>query len=52
MATNHAATEEPQSEPKAKKPYQKPAFRHEQVFVTTALSCTKATSSCVAMPKS
>jgi hypothetical protein len=24
-----------------KKPYEKPAFRHEQVFVTTALSCGK-----------
>jgi hypothetical protein len=25
-----------------KKPYEKPAFRCEQVFVTSALSCTKA----------
>ena len=25
----------------AKKPYEKPAFRHEKVFVTTALSCGK-----------
>jgi len=25
----------------AKKPYEKPAFRHEQVFVTSALSCGK-----------
>lgn len=24
-----------------KKPYEKPSFRHEQVFVTTALSCGK-----------
>jgi hypothetical protein len=24
-----------------KKPYEKPAFRYEQVFVTTALSCEK-----------
>jgi len=24
-----------------KKPYEKPAFRYEQVFVTTALSCGK-----------
>ena len=24
-----------------KKPYEKPAFRYEQVFVTTALGCTK-----------
>jgi hypothetical protein len=27
-----------------KKPYEKPAFRHEQVFVTTALSCGKITT--------
>ncbi len=27
--------------PAAKKPYEKPAFRYEQVFVTTALSCGK-----------
>lgn len=24
-----------------KKPYEKPAFRHEQVFETTALACGK-----------
>ena len=24
-----------------KKPYEKPSFRHEKVFVTTALSCGK-----------
>ncbi len=27
----------------AKKPYEKPSFRHEQVFVTTALGCGKIT---------
>jgi hypothetical protein len=27
-----------------KKPYEKPTFRHEQVFVTTALSCGKISS--------
>jgi len=27
--------------PVAKKPYEKPSFRFEQVFVTTALSCGK-----------
>jgi len=26
---------------KSKKPYQKPAFRHERVFETQALSCGK-----------
>jgi len=29
------------STPVIKKPYEKPAFRYEQVFVTTALSCGK-----------
>jgi hypothetical protein len=28
-------------EDRPKQPYIKPAFRHEQVFVTTALSCGK-----------
>ena len=27
--------------PVNKKPYEKPSFRYEQVFVTTALSCGK-----------
>ena len=41
--------------PAVKKPYEKPAFRHEKVFVTTALSCGKVgsiTQSCIANPKS
>jgi hypothetical protein len=29
------------STPVVKKPYEKPAFRYEQVFVTSALSCGK-----------
>ena len=39
-----------------KKPYEKPSFRFEQVFVTTALSCGKVDptvqSSCVGNSKS
>ncbi len=38
----------------AKKPYEKPSFRYEQVFVTTALSCGKqpnAGFSCNTNPK-
>ncbi len=27
--------------PVTKKPYEKPSFRYEQVFVTTALACGK-----------
>jgi hypothetical protein len=29
----------------AKKPYEKPSFRYEKVFVTTALSCGKTANS-------
>ena len=31
----------PTESPKAKRPYVKPAFRHERVFETMALSCGK-----------
>jgi hypothetical protein len=40
---------------KHKKPYLKPAFRHERVFETTALSCGKIDSTqttCVSSRKS
>jgi hypothetical protein len=30
--------------PSVKKPYEKPSFRFEQVFVTSALTCGKITS--------
>lgn len=36
-----------------KKPYEKPSFRYEQVFVTTALSCGKVgatQASCTSEP--
>lgn len=37
-----------------KKPYEKPSFRYEKVFVTTALSCGKTPNSsfqCNTLPK-
>lgn len=34
---------------KQKKPYVKPAFRYEKVFVTTALSCGKLSGTCNSM---
>jgi hypothetical protein len=40
MAMNDISSEQPRSAV-TKKPYEKPAFRYEQVFVTTALSCGK-----------
>jgi hypothetical protein len=33
--------EKDEKERRAKKPYQKPAFRHERVFETMALACGK-----------
>lgn len=41
-----ATTERPKSEqsPTGKKPYQKPAFREESLFETSALSCGKVQS--------
>jgi hypothetical protein len=47
MTDNRAAREKPQqpgtatNTSKEKKLYQKPAFRHERVFETLALSCGK-----------
>ena len=32
---------EPETQPVAKRPYQKPAFRYERIFETMALSCGK-----------
>lgn len=42
MAINHSSSEGPHSAAKEKKPYEKPGFRYEQVFVTSALTCSKA----------
>jgi hypothetical protein len=40
MAMNDISSDNSQT-PVIRKPYEKPAFRFEQVFVTTALSCGK-----------
>ena len=42
MGMNDSSTDNPRT-PAGKKPYEKPSFRFEQVFVTTALSCGKIT---------
>ncbi len=44
MAMNDLSSDKPRTAANRKKPYEKPAFRHEQVFVTTALSCGKITT--------
>jgi hypothetical protein len=44
MAMNDSSSDRPHTAADTKKPYEKPAFRHEQVFVTTALSCGKITT--------
>lgn len=41
MATNDSASNEPRATAVEKKPYEKPGFRYEQVFVTSALTCGK-----------
>jgi hypothetical protein len=43
MTTNEVSSDNPRT-PVAKKPYEKPSFRHEKVFVTTALACGKVSS--------
>ena len=44
MDIKNSSGVEPESAATIKKPYQKPGFRFEQVFVTSALSCGKVTS--------
>jgi hypothetical protein len=46
MAFNHSSSDEPRPAATEKKPYEKPGFRYEQVFVTSALNCTKASGIC------
>jgi hypothetical protein len=41
MAMNSSSTEGPRPAAMEKKPYEKPGFRYEQVFVTSALACSK-----------
>jgi hypothetical protein len=41
MPTNNSPSEAPRPAAVEKKPYEKPGFRYEQVFVTSALSCGK-----------
>jgi hypothetical protein len=41
MRTNDARSEETAQREQKKKPYEKPSFRYEKVFVTTALACGK-----------
>jgi hypothetical protein len=41
LAIHHSSSEEPRPEAIEKKPYEKPGFRYEQVFVTSALTCGK-----------
>jgi hypothetical protein len=54
MATNNFSSDEPRTPATNKKPYEKPSFRYEQVFVTSALSCGKvsgASLTCNSTPK-
>jgi len=41
MSKDNSSSDQTQSAETARKPYEKPGFRYEQVFVTSALSCGK-----------
>ncbi len=41
MTINNSSSEESQVVSVEKKPYEKPAFRYEKIFVTSALTCGK-----------
>jgi hypothetical protein len=41
MTTNHSSSEDQTVAGVEKKPYEKPGFRYEKVFVTSALTCGK-----------
>ena len=41
MSMNDSSSDQPRTPATDKKPYEKPSFRFEKVFVTTALSCGK-----------
>jgi hypothetical protein len=43
MNMNNSSNDQPRTAPALKEPYEKPSFRFEQVFVTSALSCGKIT---------
>jgi hypothetical protein len=50
---NDTFPDTPHTQATNKKPYEKPSFRFEQVFVTTALSCGKVSSTqqaCIQRP--
>jgi len=44
MEMNQSPNDEPRTPATGKKPYEKPSFRFEKVFVTTALTCGKIAS--------
>lgn len=53
MTMNDLSHDHPRS-PATRQPYEKPSFRYEKVFVTTALTCGKvgtSSLSCGSSPK-
>ena len=44
MSINESSNDEPLFAAIEKRPYEKPGFRYEPVFVTSALTCGKMTS--------
>ena len=41
MSVNASSSDQPRAAEPSKKAYEKPSFRFEEVFVTSALSCGK-----------
>jgi hypothetical protein len=53
MTINDLSPDNPRT-PDTRQPYEKPSFRYEKVFVTTALTCGKigaSSTACVGSPK-
>jgi hypothetical protein len=51
---NDSFSDQPQTAATNKKPYEKPSFRYEKIFVTSALSCGKVSDiqqSCIGAHK-
>jgi hypothetical protein len=51
MTMNDSSHDNPRT-PVTRQPYEKPSFRYEKVFVTTALACSKIGTSSLACASS
>lgn len=49
MVMNDSSSDGPEGEAFKKKPYQRPSFQYEEVFVTSALTCSKQPVSAICL---